>query len=194
MQTTTKDDYNKVLKTSIILCWVFLIVCFVVKIFGGSFFSIVVENEKFVKVCNFIDNKKPLFTILQFIIYYIGTYIYLCGTFRIIKTNFKQLLLFAISIGIIYLSKFINIYFGSIVEAILLIAIPIVCKRQKWYMSIVYFALTYLFAFISVVVRDIAGYILPDYFLIGAIMTIDYYIMMTLFMLHNYKKEIKNNG
>lgn len=34
---TTKDKYNRVIKRSIILCWIALAICFIVKIFGGNF-------------------------------------------------------------------------------------------------------------------------------------------------------------
>ena len=39
---TTKDKYNRVIKRSIILCWIALAICFIVKIFGGNFFEIVI--------------------------------------------------------------------------------------------------------------------------------------------------------
>ena len=43
---TTKDKYNRVIKRSIILCWIALAICFIVKIFGGNFFEIVVHNDR----------------------------------------------------------------------------------------------------------------------------------------------------
>ena len=44
---TTKDKYNRVIKRSIILCWIALAICFIVKIFGGNFFEIVVHRGLF---------------------------------------------------------------------------------------------------------------------------------------------------
>ena len=43
---TTKDKYNRVIKRSIILCWIALAICFIVKILGGNFFEIVVHNDR----------------------------------------------------------------------------------------------------------------------------------------------------
>ena len=43
---TTRDKYNRVIKRSIILCWIALAICFIVKIFGGNFFEIVVHNDR----------------------------------------------------------------------------------------------------------------------------------------------------
>ena len=50
---TTKDKYNRVIKRSIILCWIALAICFIVKILGGNFFEIVVHNDRFTAVCEF---------------------------------------------------------------------------------------------------------------------------------------------
>ena len=64
---TTKDKYNRVIKRSIILCWIALAICFIVKIFGGNFFEIVVHNDRFTAVCEFCQ--KVLYLLILFIIF-----------------------------------------------------------------------------------------------------------------------------
>ena len=66
---TTKDKYNRVIKLSIILCWIALAICFIVKIFGGNFFEIVVYNDRFTAVCEFCQKS----FILTNIVYYISS-------------------------------------------------------------------------------------------------------------------------
>lgn len=63
----TKDNYKEVmLKRAIILCWVLLALCFVVKICGGNFFEIVCNDERVINVCNFVDNSW-----IRYVIYFI---------------------------------------------------------------------------------------------------------------------------
>lgn len=53
----TDENYEEVvLRRAINICWVLLAICFVVKIFGGNFFDIVCNNEKFVEFCSYVDN------------------------------------------------------------------------------------------------------------------------------------------
>lgn len=58
---------KKILRTAIIICWVVLAVCFIIKIFGGKYFEIATNNETFITVCEFVDNHLWLQNILSFI-------------------------------------------------------------------------------------------------------------------------------
>ena len=63
----TRENYRQImLKRAIISCWVILVVCFIIKLFGGNFFAIVCNDEKFIKVCEFINN-----SVIKYIIYYL---------------------------------------------------------------------------------------------------------------------------
>ena len=46
---------RKVFKLAIILCWATLAFCLIVKQFFPDMFLIVIENERFVAACDFID-------------------------------------------------------------------------------------------------------------------------------------------
>lgn len=73
---TTKDKYNRVIKRSIILCWIALAICFIVKIFGGNFFEIVVHNDRFTAVCGFCQKSFILTNIVYYISSCICTFLY----------------------------------------------------------------------------------------------------------------------
>ena len=51
-----KLNKEKYIKRVIIVCWVALAICFVIKLFGGNFFQIICENETFIAICEFCDN------------------------------------------------------------------------------------------------------------------------------------------
>ena len=73
---TTKDKYNRVIKRSIILCWIALAICFIVKIFGGNFFEIVVHNDRFTAVCEFCQKSFILTNIVFiFLVVFVRFYI-----------------------------------------------------------------------------------------------------------------------
>ena len=68
-----EDNYKRiVLKRMIIVCWILLAICFGIKLFGGNFFNIICTNEKFIEVCNFIDNT-AWFHVISFIFFYSST-------------------------------------------------------------------------------------------------------------------------
>ena len=59
-----KDYKEIILKRAIILCWILLIICFIIKLCGGNYFNIMCNNENFIRFCNFIEN-----SIIKYIIY-----------------------------------------------------------------------------------------------------------------------------
>ena len=66
-------------KTLIITSWVVLIACFLIKILGGNWFELAVENEKFILFCNFIDNTPDVKILLTAVIYCVSTYFVVCA-------------------------------------------------------------------------------------------------------------------
>ena len=184
MNTTTNS--NKVIKRSIILCWVALALCFLVKICGGNFFAIAVENERFIAVCEYIDSN--CVRLIQFINYTIMSCIYYCATFRVVKPNKRQLGCIALATALSFLIKMLNMYVGAIFEIVLMILLPVVVAKQKWYYSVLYVVIYYLFGYVSLFVKNISNVYLPSYSLLGLIFSLDVYFMLILFMLYN-KKE-----
>lgn len=84
-ETITKDNYKeKTLKRAIVICWVLIAICFVVKICGGNFFNINVENENFIKFCNYLDNSW-----FRFIVYYMFYCFESYALLKIIKPEIK---------------------------------------------------------------------------------------------------------
>lgn len=50
-------NYTPVFRRMICLCWFCLGICFSIKLLGGDWFSVYVENEKFIAFCNWFDGQ-----------------------------------------------------------------------------------------------------------------------------------------
>ena len=49
-------DKARLLRRVIIISWISLALCFVIKIFGGNFFEIICENPNYKALCEYADN------------------------------------------------------------------------------------------------------------------------------------------
>ena len=186
MNTTTNS--NKVIKRSIILCWVALALCFLVKICGGNFFAIAVENERFIAVCEYIDSRNILLYGLAMINYLIMCYFYFNACFRQTKFTKSQVIVLIPIFVLLFFVKISFVYIGAIIEIIVMIILPALISKRKWYCSILYVVIYYIFGYVSLFVKNISSTHLPNYSLIGLIFSLDVYFMLILFMLYNRKE------
>lgn len=205
-EVVTKDNYKQiVLKRAIILCWVLLAICFIVKIFGGNFFNIVCENKKFISVCDYVDRH----IWLQFIIGCISSYI----TYALFYLAICRKLWFAKS-ELIFLIVSIPIFVGLrilanlhligllslFVNIIQYFIIPFFIKRDKsllcsrWFIPymVIGNVLNLVFQFVSLIIKNLSIFkLLTDNFLIAIIFSIDVFIMLVLYYLYSILKGDK---
>jgi hypothetical protein len=195
-EVVTKDNYKQVvLKRAIILCWVLLGICFIVKIFGGNFFNIVCNNERFISVCHFIDT-----SIIRYFIYYL-TFIYSMLMLYLIvkpKTSKKNLLLYLLVISLLWVLKLIveifNIYINIVFANIMLFVITyliVFLFTKKPLQSLFVIGYDFVLTLVSAIIKNIGiTNAISDYFIIDIIFLIDYYILLTITMLY---RKIKTN-
>lgn len=199
----TEENYKEiVLKRAIIVCWVILGICLVIKLFGGDFFNIVCKEENFIKVCDFIDK-----TFLRYIIYAVEFLITNYLLMFIVDGGFKiksiKSLIYAIVSLCIWCVKLlcelniisISTLLRNILEFVCLYLLLIIFSR-RYIKSILCCVLLFVFSFISSYVKSIGiDSSVTDYFLISQIFAIDYYIMLLLTALYSrllfIKKEKK---
>lgn len=200
---TNDENYKQVvLGRAKTICWVLLFVCFTIKLFGGDFFNIICNNERFVKFCEFVDSSIAM----QFLIGTISSYVtyslfYLAilrkSWFKTWETIFMvvsipifvALRIWATSNGILIASTIINIIQCFIVPFIFVRDERVICLRwfvPTWiYGNIVNLA----FQLISAVVKSEKIRILNTNFLIASIFVVDIYLMLVLYYLYSI-----NNG
>ena len=189
----TEENYKEVvLKRSIIICWVLLAICFAIYIFGGEYFNIVCSNERFVSLCNRIDNSFCYY-IVAFIFYFTTTFLFYFAVTVYKKIEIKNLILLFISIMISFLSRCISLQVGQIVDFIsYFIVCIIVCKMSKVSNKetairlFVGFVLNNTFQLISMVIKNLGSFnIIMSNSLIQIIFSIDYIILLVLYVLYN---------
>lgn len=181
-----KDKY----KTLICCCWGVLIFYSIIKLISGKSFEIVCENERFIYICNLIDNSWLRY-IVSGIIYSISSFlIYLSMTLRKFKKDFWLLfILFPISF-----IKDKLYWLGLILDFITLILLPlIVCKFNNWKRVLLGVVLVISFQVISLFIRNLGIYYNNDSLTISIILSIDYYIMIVLYYLYSFMKKGDTN-
>lgn len=201
----TKDNYREVvLKRAIIICWVLLAICFVIKIFGGNFFAIVCTNEKFVKICEYCDT--------SFIRYIIYLAYFIFDAFIILKIiypqlKFKQsktwiyvcLCLVLWVIKVLFENKILtfNNTFMSIATIVYLYII-LALVSKKYVFSFLIIGYDAILSLISSLIKSISlSNFITDSMLITSIFMIDYYIMLILTALYSkliYNKKLKKEN
>lgn len=189
-KVVTEDNYKQiVLKRMILVCWLLLIICFIIKIFGGNFFEFIGES----KVIDYIVNNKWLLCIIQSIIYISTTFI----TLLIILENKHKKLSLILSIIMNIEKQIIDLdiifyYISFIVEFVSLIIIPIMLNRDKILYVIFINALIILFQVISLFTKNIGLISFPYEDIVGFVYMIDYYIMLTISLLYVIKGDFNS--
>ena len=206
----TKDNYQGVaLKRSIIACWIILIICFVIKLFGGNYFEIVCTSENFVNVCNYIDNGF-IAVIIRFTSFMLSSYCFIkIIDFAITKRN----LIISLFICLLYWCFKHCIEVGAITISLLLIDVLdflilyliaiLFCNKKRnivirFVSPIIYIGVLLLFSMISALVKNFGfNEKVTESFMVAFIFMIDYYIMIILTYLYKkrrYRKWVTGDG
>lgn len=198
----------KAVKRAIILCWIMLVACFIIKLFGGNWFEIICTNKHFISICNFIDKHIILQDIIAFILYVPSTFLILMSCSLIPKPNKKQILIISISLVVVWCSRYIHPAVKSVLEAVNTIAMPLALRiddfrengfshtlKKVWYYGFIGCALIVVFQAISLIARNIGFNGIEDNTVISLILLVDYYIMIVLYYLYiRLKKGVKQDG
>lgn len=179
------------LKTLIITCLVVLFVCFIIKIFGGNWFELGTENTKFIQFCNFVDNNMWLKMILACIFQLASGYLLISVILNKKRLSLFYSILFSILLITRSLLSWYIEWITLIFDILVLLVIPMLMTK-KIIRPIVCFLLLNAFQIISLVIRNISlGNFNENSFMFQTILQIDYYIMLMLYYLYNFKHKIK---
>ena len=198
----TEDNYREVvLKRSIILCWVLLAICFVIKIFGGNFFAIVCKNERFIKICEFVD-KYYISILFQFIHFTVTSWLIIkCVN---LKPEKQKIIIISVILFIYWIFKVLmfldifvlNLVIYDILDFIVLYVCCIISYNKETKLCfktllkpVIFITLLFIFSLVSAIVKSI-GYkgTVNDSFLMASIFMIDYYIMIVLNYLYQKRR------
>lgn len=198
---TTENNYREVmLKRAIILCWILLAICFVIKICGGNFFDIICNNDRFIKLCEFID-RAIIKYIIYFILFQITMYLLLIIVKPEIKIKSNSYIKYFIIMIIYWIYKLlielniINIqyYYIDIIDFIIPIII-LYLYTHNLKKSLFTILLLFIFTLLSTITKNITiEQVVTDSYLIATLYSIDYYIMLVLSALYSRKVYLRRN-
>lgn len=189
----------KILKRAILLMWCLLIVCFAIKLLGGEWFKIASQNQRFIAVCNAIDNNMWLQAIVYFPLFVLSNGLTVLAMTQKMWFS-RQELYFVISTFIICHALQYIIEFGGIISSVMTaIVVPMVLLgkfSKKWWNILIGNVLIIVFQFLSMIVKELSLIKFNETSLTAIIYMIDAYIMMAIYYLYanliNKKGKIKN--
>ena len=190
-----KEFYKNTYGMLITLSWILLIVCLIIKLFGGNWFELNSDNSKFIEFCLYVDENMWLKMILACVIYLISGYFILSC---ILNKKLDKKLIF-IFLPIMIAKSILNWYFSVlafILDLIILLVIPIILTKN-WKRVLISFVILNALQIITLLLRNaIFGFYENSFnfnsFIIQTLYQIDYYIMIILWYLYTFKrKEIK---
>lgn len=175
----------------IVVSWVVLIACLIIKLFGGNWFELGTENTKFIEFCNFVDNAMWLKISLGSIIYLITTLPVLCCILNRPRLDLKLHLLFIPLMVIKTITSWYILWLSFVLDLLIIIILPlIICRFKNWRKVIIANLLVMAFQLLTIGIRNISiDFNIGNTFLEQSIIQVDYYIMVLLFYLYNFKKN-----
>lgn len=190
-----KDYPTKVLKRLLILCWATLMVCFIIKIFGGNFFNIVCRDERFIAVCDFIQNTF-LYYVMTFLTSALTHYLIWSLMFNRKLKRFEKVSLATIFV-VTFLIQSLIYYLGYgqyviLMSLIRYICVPLILKCN-WKRVFIVNVLDIIFQIISMITKNVKIIGFDENVVVALIFMIDYYIMLLICYFYNKIRNKKEN-
>ena len=186
--------YIQITRITIVICWIALFAFWAIKLFGGNFFEIVVENENFVKFSEMVET-----TWIKYLVSFITIAVAKYLTFGAIcqKFYFKGKDLAFVLFGIVSIWAVANflplgvLNFSSWYGYLIFILAGILYQKG-WKKSFggLAIVLETIFSVVSAITRNLSINIMSNY-LIAIIFSIDLYLMVGLYYLYSNLIKIK---
>lgn len=189
-------DKARLLRRAIVISWITLALCFVVKIFGGNFFEIMCESDNYKALCEYADTHLWLKFVIGFLSSMLCQSLYELAILQKYKFSVKELVITTISVATACVVKMNSQSIGLIFDLWLLVLLPIVLlgkQYKRYWNALLGLVFNFAFQLLSVLVKNIGIVNVGETYFIGLIYAIDVYLMLFLYYLYrNFtKKEIK---
>lgn len=188
-----KDKYSTLIKAT----WVVLICCFIVKLFGGNFFEIACNNEKFIRFCAVFSTGVPYY-IINYVLYHVGTYYYFKAVLKTQNLNNKKYIVHCVICFVWILKLLLTLKIGNntlvflLYDTVFMIIFPLIIDSKKFKRALIGYVINLIFQIITLITKNIGLKLLTDNLLIIIIYSIDYYIMVILYYLYSIKEDKEN--
>lgn len=187
-----KLDKKKFLQRIIIVCWIALVVCFIIKLFGGNIFEIMCKNETFIKICNYVDKHIWADYLVCIVSTFVSVYFFTLAMVQEWKYKKWQLIVVVATVLVGTAIKMWNSIAGLIFDVWQSIAMPMLFLGKRWkeyWKILVANVLLVGFQAISIYIKDTDFGELYNSTLVGTIYGIDVTIMLVLY--YGYSNFIK---
>ena len=173
------------------MLWLILLMLVIAKLLFNKWYPIVVENQKFINACNFIEKHNIIKYIIMLIFYTFSiNFWYLTATKQKHLKNIRQFIFFNVVVIGTFTFKKWNNTLGSILKVVILVLIPVVLnlkrnscgnKIKDILMPIVVYVLINAWQFTIYFVRDLDIETLTNLpNIISYTLMIDYYIFIII--------------
>lgn len=172
---------------------VFLLACYILKIFLPNEFLLIVSNKNIIKIGNFIDNHKYLKYVLDGLTSFITYYLYLCATCRVLKLSWKRVITVVLCIAITFAVNEFDVTLAMHLNIASMLILPLLFKGNLFTVAIVYSAHG-LAQCLSLSIRNYPIYLMVNS-ATSTIMILECYFWLLLFyIIFNFKKEKKDGS
>jgi hypothetical protein len=185
---------NKFLHRMILVSWIALAVCFIIKLLGGNLFEIACNNENFIKVCNYADTHLWANYLISAVYCFISLFFFTLAVLQRTKYKKWELIVLILTVLIGTGVKIWNSTAGWIFDIWQMVIMPMLFlgKSFKQYLNIIIgIILLLVFQIVSLYTKNIDLTTLGDNILVDVIYSIDVLIMLVLYF--GYSNTIKTN-
>lgn len=180
---------KKVLKTMIALVVVFLVACYILKIFFPQQFVMSVENDTIINIGNYIDSHKWLYYIFGSCTSFLTYWLYCCACCRRWRLNWWQCLVILGVVAASLLLTFVDVNLTAILNYTSFVFLPYIFKSDLKAVCICY-TIHVTNQFLTTSIRNILAYISVFNTLNIMILSIDMFLWLgLLYLLFNFKKK-----
>lgn len=191
-------DKARLLRRAIVISWITLALCFLVKIFGGNFFEIMCESENYKVLCEYADSHFWTKIVIGYISSMLCEALYLLAILERYRLSIKEFIITSIVVLISCIAQIFFVKYSFITDIIMMFGLPVYFlgkQYKKYWQVLIAWLLTFLFQFISLITKNISLVKVSDTLFIGIIYMIDLYLMCLLYYLYrNYQKEQNDMG
>lgn len=189
METINKSKY---IHRLIIVSWVALIVCFLIKIVGGNFFEIMCQSQNYKALCEYVDNNFWLKAILMALSSFVCQTLYILAIVQEWKLTKNQFLIILLTVIVNSGAKEYSIIGSYVLDVFMLFIMPMLFlgkNFKKYWHILIAFLLTFAFQGISLLTKNLSFGRVDDSTFISLIYMVDLYIMCFLYYLYRNSKR-----
>lgn len=174
----------------IVVSWAVLLLCLIIKLFGGNWFELWWENDNFISFCNYVETKTWLKMVIACLIY-LGSGYFIISVFINRKMNLKLMAIFYPIMIIKSVVGWYNTTIAFILDLIILLGLTTYFNKNIK-RNLICYVLLFLLQLVSILIRNVSIDFNTNSLIQTYLIQVDYYLMILLFYLYTFKRKEKS--